>query len=188
MSKAKIAGGTVALVSSCLLAFLTLWEGDKQYTVYADKLAGGLPTVCRGLTKHVTKTPIIVGDVWSSDKCHAEESQAIERVQNNLARCFKRTPSQSVFDAASSHAWNFGVGSTCASDAMKAWNMGLWEIGCIRLYESDKGKPVWSFVKTGEYINGKPVYKFVKGLQNRRKAESAMCLGHISLNVAGGDR
>lgn len=180
---AHIAGGSLLLVSAALLGFLNIWEGGKQYTVYADQLANGLPTVCSGLTRHVTNTPIVVGDIWPAEVCHAEEARAIEKVQTRLAECFKLAPPQHIFDAASSHAWNFGVSATCGSQAMKAWNMGLWEIGCRRLHESDAGKPVWSFVKTGQFENGKPVYKFVKGLQNRRKAESAMCLGHIKLDA-----
>lgn len=81
MSKAKIAGGSVVLVLVDLLTFLGLWERNNQYIVYSDKLAGGLPTVCRGLTRHVTKTPIIVGETWSAEKCHAS-SRCVYRYGN----------------------------------------------------------------------------------------------------------
>lgn len=172
----QVAGGSLFLVSVSLLGFLSQWEGDEQYVVYADQLANGLPTVCRGLTKHVTTTPIIVGERWSADKCLEEETRALEKVQYRLANCFKITPSQSVFDTASSHAWNFGVAATCGSHAMAAWNAGNWELGCKRISKSDSGKPVWSYVKTGKIIDGKPEYKFVKGLQNRRQDETRMCL------------
>lgn len=177
MKAGRVAGGAIIFVSVTLMTFLSRWEGENQYVVYADKLAGGLPTVCRGLTRHVTSTPIIVGEVWSKQKCLEEEIAALEKVQAELARCFRLTPPQSVFDAASSHAWNFGSPATCSSQAMTAWNFGMWELGCRRLHESDDGRPVWSYVKTGEYINGKPVYKFIQGLHNRRKAETALCFG-----------
>lgn len=184
MNTAVKFGGPLIFASLSLLAFIGLWEGEKQYTVYADELAGGLPTVCRGLTKHVTTKPIIVGDVWSADQCSVEETRAITKLQSNLVKCFRRIPPQSVFDAATSHAWNFGLSATCGSEAMQAWNIGLWELGCRRLHQSDSGKPVWSFVKTGRYVNEKPEFKFIKGLANRRKAESAMCLGHVPLEIA----
>lgn len=169
MSKARVAAAGLILASVGLMSFVGLWEsGSKRVlVVYADKLAGGLPTVCNGLTKHVTTTPIIVGERWTDEKCEREESAAmIIHVQLPLVKCFKVTPPQSVFDAASSHGWNFGVRKTCASSAMTAWNRGEWHLGCQRIYRSDSGKPVWS------YAGG----KFYQGLQNRRQAEYRMCI------------
>ncbi len=168
----KLAAGALVLASAGLMAFVGLWEsGPKRVlVVYADKLAGGLPTVCNGLTKHVTTTPIVVGERWTDEKCEREESAAmIHHVQLPLQYCFKVTPPQSVFDAASSHGWNFGVRKTCGSSAMAAWNQGNWYLGCQRIYRSDGGKPVWS------YAGG----KFYPGLQNRRKAEYRMCIKDI---------
>jgi lysozyme len=178
----KVAKGGIALVfaSASLFALLGKWEGDNQYRVYADTLAGGLPTVCRGLTRHVTKTPIVVGETWAESKCNAEERKAIIAVQGQLIKCFKRSPSQNVFDAASSHAWNNGAPATCGSQAMYAWNAGEWELGCRRLYQSDSGRPAWSFVKTGKFISGRPEYKFVQGLANRRKDEYKLCVGGVN--------
>lgn len=171
--------GTVVAV-----AFVAAWEGGKHKdgssTVYADRLAQGLPTVCGGLTPRITKTPIIVGEVWPAEKCEAEERKAFMKVQSRLELCFKYRPPQSVFDAASSHAWNFGVGATCGSQAMKAWNERQWRKGCRRMARSDSGRYVWSYVKTGRTkANGKPEYKFVRGLANRRAAEVRLCLRDI---------
>lgn len=180
-AKGKTAGALV-LVSASLLAFLSVWEGEEQFIVYPDDLAGGLPTVCRGLTKHITDTPIVIGEVWSAEKCLAEEERAIAKVQGKLINCFTAEPPQSVFDAASSHAWNFGLLSTCGSEAMAAWRIGEWDLGCRRLYQSDAGKPVWSYVKTGRLVNGKPEYRFVKGLANRRYAEFHMCISDVYNN------
>lgn len=175
-NKAK-AGGALVFASAGLIAFLGAWEGNNEYRVYADKLAGGLPTVCRGLTKHVTKTPIIVGEVWPSEKCDAEEKKAIEAVQGKLINCFTVAPPQRVFDAASSHAWNNGVAATCGSLAMQSFKSGDWATGCRRIYQSDTGKAVWSYVRTGRMIDGKPEMKFVQGLANRRMAEYRLCMG-----------
>jgi lysozyme len=174
--KAKT-GGALVFASAGLIAFLGIWEGNDQYTVYADKLAGGLPTVCRGITKHITKTPVIVGEVWAPEKCDAEESAAVVAVQTKLIKCFTATPPQRVFDAATSHAWNNGVSATCGSLAMQSWRSGDWSTGCRRIYLSDAGKAVWSYVKTGRIIDGKPEYKFVHGLANRRQAEYNYCMG-----------
>jgi lysozyme len=171
--------GSLALASAAVLTFLGQWEPDARDPglVYADKLAVGLPTVCKGITRHVTRTPVIVGQRWSDAKCLEEETAAITKVQLELARCFKRKPPQSVFDMATSHGWNNGTARTCSSESMKAWNAGDWALGCRRLGVSDSGKPVWSYVRTGRVLpDGKPEMRFVQGLANRRAAETAACL------------
>lgn len=167
--------GSLILGSGALLGFLSHWEGAEQHVVYADRLAGGLPTVCKGLTRHVTTTPIIVGESWSAEKCQREEIAAIERVQTALAQCFKVLPPQHVFDAASSHAWNFGHPSTCASLAMQSFNQGDWATGCRRLSMSDAGRPVWSFTSHTDVQTGTKVFTFIQGLANRRQAETSFC-------------
>lgn len=175
--------GSLVLCAASLVAFLGDWESggkDPVLTVYADKLAGGIPTVCDGITRHVTKTPIIVGERWTVARCEAEQSAALERVQMALAQCFTRLPPQEVFNMASSHAWNNGAPATCGSLAMQAWNAGEWELGCIRMSRSDDGKPVWSYVRTGKTLpNGKPEMRFVQGLANRRNAETGRCLDGV---------
>ena len=167
--------GSLVLASTALVGFLGQWEGQGQFVVYADKLAGGLPTVCKGLTRHVTTTPIIVGQRWSAEKCQREEPAALQRVQTALAQCFKVLPPQYVFDAASSHAWNFGHPSTCASLAMQSFNRQDWDTGCRRLSLSDAGRPVWSFTTRTDPKTGEKIVTFVQGLANRRKAETSFC-------------
>lgn len=164
---AAIAAAGLTVCSGGLIAFLGKWEGKGQNIVYADKLANGIPTVCTGITHWVTETPVIVGEVWSDEKCDREVKQALTAVQSNLIFCFdlKTAPPQSVFDMATSHAWNFGYLKTCGSQAMQAWQLGLWAVGCKRLALSDGGKMVWS------YANG----QFVRGLANRRADEWKNC-------------
>lgn len=173
-------GPGLLLGTAAVAAFIGMWEGGKggdgSSVAYADRLAGGLPTVCAGLTKHITSTPIVVGERWTSQKCVAEEQKAIAALQRDLEKCFDRLPPQSVFDAATSHAWNNGVRATCGSQAMRAWNMGEWQLGCRRLAFSDSGTRVWSYVKTGRTLpNGKAEYRFVQGIANRRDAEQVLC-------------
>lgn len=174
---ATVAAGVI-LGSAAVVGFIRKWEdGPNPHVVYADKLAGGLPTACGGLTKHVTDTPIVVGDRWSDEKCDREIARALVKVQTELLRCFRVTPPQDVFDAATSHAWNFGAGATCGSSAMRAWNAGQWALGCRRLALDDTGRPIWSYVKTGRTLpDGRPEYRFVQGLANRRQAERNWCM------------
>lgn len=175
-------GGVVILGATGVWNIIDRWESGAEIhlEVYADRLAGGLPTVCSGLTRHVTTTPIIVGQKWTLEQCGREEGMALEKVQQQLLRCFKRTPPQSVFDAATSHAWNNGAPNTCSSIAMRHWNAGSWRSGCERMARDGEGRPVWSYVRTGRTLpNGKPEMRFVQGLFNRRQDEVRECLKDV---------
>lgn len=168
-------GGFVTLISPFLMGHIEQWESGKARVLvaYADKLAANIPTVCNGLTRHVTTTPIVVGERWTDTKCEIEEQAAMERLQRQLLTCFTRLPPPRVLDMASSHAWNFGPNATCTSLAMSAWNRGEWVLGCERMSKSDAGRPVWSSVSY--YDKGVKKFKFVQGLANRRNDESAKC-------------
>lgn len=175
----KLLLGTAAAVA-LIAAFEGGKDSDGSSVAYADRLAQGIPTVCAGLTRHVTSTPIIVGERWSAEKCSREEQAAIMKVQLALEKCFAILPPQTVFDSATSHAWNNGAPATCGSSAMRSWNGANWELGCRRLAFSDSGSRVWSYVRTGKTLpNGKPEMKFVRGLANRRDKEMAYCLEGI---------
>ena len=180
-------GAKVLLGTAAVVGMIAVFEGgtnkDGSAVVYADKLAGGLPTVCHGLTKHVTKTPIIVGEKWSAEKCFAEEQAAIIKVQTTLEWCFgDKAPPQSVFDAGTSFAWNNGTTATCNSTPMEFWRVGMWQQGCRAMaYAGNTNRPVWSYVKTGRKLsNGKPEYKFVKGLFDRRQTEYLYCMKDLT--------
>lgn len=171
-------GPKLLLGTAAVVALIAAFEGGKDKdgssVAYADRLAQGLPTVCAGLTRHITSTPIIVGERWSAEKCFREEQAAIMKVQLQLEKCFNRLPPKSVFNAGTSHAWNNGASATCGSGAMKAWNRGDWALGCRRLAFSDAGRRVWSYVK-----DGKGGYRFVQGLANRRDAEVKVCMEDV---------
>lgn len=171
-TKAKAVAAGLVFASAAALGLISKWETPTgktdSYLVYADKLAGGLLTSeCNGITPRITSTPMHLGDVWSAAKCRDETSRAIASVQSRLIQCFKLMPPQSVFDAATSHAWNFGVSATCGSKSMEAWNAGDWTLGCRRLLVGDSGKLQWVYVSN----------TFYQGLANRRADELVTCEG-----------
>lgn len=167
----KIVTGAITLCSSTLVVFLGTWEGNGQNTVYADKLARGLPTVCKGITKHVSPYSVVVGDYWSDARCAEVEHLVIEKGQLALADCLtNQAIGQNTFDALSSHAHNVGTANTCASRAVGLINAGRIADGCKALAWAPDGKPVWSYVTDAQ---GRKV--FVQGLYNRRRAEAELC-------------
>ena len=172
-------GSKLLLGTASVVAIIGMWEGGKALNggsrAYADKLASGLPTVCHGLTRHVTATPIIVGEWWPSEKCQREETAVLIRLQVQLEKCFGPVPPQSVFDAATSFAWNVGINAACRSGAMQYWQRGDWRGGCrAMVYAPGTTRPVWAYVK-----DGKGGYKFVQGLFNRRSAEYTFCMEDV---------
>ncbi|TCV69011.1 lysozyme [Pseudomonas fluorescens] len=171
--RGKIQAGALALASAPLVVFLGTWEGNGQNTVYADKLAGGLPTVCKGITRHTSPFPVVVGDYWSPDRCADVEQLVISKGQLQLADCItNQDVGQNTFDALSSHAHNVGTPSTCASRAVGLINAGRIAEGCRALAWAPDGKtPVWAFVTDAQ---GRK--RFIQGLHNRRLAEMELCL------------
>ena len=168
----KIATGSIVLVSASLVGFLGKWEGNGQNVVYPDKLARGLPTVCKGITRHTSPYPVIVGDYWSAARCAEVEQLVIEKGQLALADCLTTTKvGQNTFDALSSHGHNVGVPSTCASRAVGLINAGRIAEGCKALAWAADGKtPVWAYVTDSQ---GRK--QFVPGLHARRVAEVELC-------------
>jgi GH24 family phage-related lysozyme (muramidase) len=171
--RGKIQAGALTLASAPLVVFLGTWEGNGQNTVYADKLAGGLPTVCKGITRHTSPFPVVVGDYWSPDRCADVEQLVISKGQLQLADCItNQDVGQNTFDALSSHAHNVGMPSTCASRAVGLINAGRIAEGCRALAWAPDGRtPVWSFVTDAQ---GRK--RFIQGLHNRRLAEMELCL------------
>lgn len=174
MSKRKIgataavlvATGALALFSPDVEKMLSRWEGDGQNIVYADKLAQGLPTVCRGLTKYTVSEPIIEGEYWSDAKCAEVERIVVESGQIHLADCLPATIKQSAFDAASDMGHHMGNSRTCASRAVGLMWEGKWREACEAFAHAPSGRPVWSYVGSN----------FYRGLYNRALARRDLCL------------
>jgi GH24 family phage-related lysozyme (muramidase) len=170
--RGKITAGALTLCSSGLVVFLGTWEGNGQNVVYADQLARGLPTVCKGITRHTSPYPVVIGDFWSDARCDEVEQLVIENNQLQLADCItNQQVGQNTFDALSSHAHNFGVPTTCASRAVGLINAGRIADGCKAMAWAPDGKtPVWAFVTDAQ---GRK--QFVRGLHARRLAEASLC-------------
>lgn len=166
-------GAPLVLVSAALVAFVARWEGHEN-VVYADKLAGGLPTVCKGITKHVTNQPVIVGDYWSDERCAEVENLVVSKSQLKLLDCIKAPIKQSQFDALTSFAHNVGTPAACASRAVTLTSMGKAREGCLAISTKPDGTPAWSYVTS--YKNGVKQAVYVRGLHNRRKDETKFCL------------
>ncbi len=158
---AKIAA-PLALGSAALVASMHQWEGQKL-TVYADKLAGGLPTYCSGRTF----PPRPVGERLTRAQCDEIDAQTAAEYGRAILACIPADKlDQNSFDAMTLFAINVGKVGACGSRAAQLLRAGQREAGCRALAAGPDGRPVWS------YAGG----VFVRGLQNRRQYEANWCL------------
>lgn len=150
-----------ALSSGGALYELERLEGN-ILSVYADKLAGGLPTRCAGDTNH----SMPVGARLTDDECRAVNKATMIKYGASVLACTNwhhltgdRLVGLTLF------AINVGKSGACGSEAFKAINAGAVAKGCDLLAIRPDGTPNWSYVR-GQYV---------KGLHNRRLAERDWC-------------
>lgn len=156
MNNKQIAG-SLAIVGAALLAFVSNWEGSET-VAYADKLAGGLPTVCNGHTG----ADVRVGDVWTKEQCDAILVKDVAGHGQRLLSCVRVPLNQHQYDALSSWAYNIGTGAACQSTLVRLLNRGQYIQACDQLLR-------WN--RAGGVV--------VRGLTNRRQAERELCLRPI---------
>ena len=152
-----------ALTSPLAYTTLERWEGN-VLQVYADNLAGGLPTWCAGQTQGPKPGP--VGTKLTSDQCAEVNKGTLLEYGYAVLGCVswdyltvKRLIGLTVF------AINVGKAGACGSQAVRQINAGNVLAGCDLIARTPNGRPNWS-TAGGQYV---------PGLQNRRQAERALC-------------
>ncbi len=151
-----------ALVSGGSILKLEQLEGN-ILSVYADHIAGGLPTRCAGDTNHSRP----VGTRLTADDCREINKLTMIRYGASVLACTDwsqlngdRLVGLTLF------AINVGSSGACGSQAVKAINRGEIKKGCDLIATRPDGKPNWSYARD----------VYIPGLQNRRQAERKLCL------------
>jgi GH24 family phage-related lysozyme (muramidase) len=145
------------------LAFVTLerLEGNVKQ-VYADHLAGGLPTYCAGRTDPAA----VVGSRLTDDQCREVNKITLLEYGYAVLGCANWDYLNATrLIALTMFAVNVGKEGACGSLAVRQINAGNVAAGCDLIARTQNGAPNWS--------NSRGVY--VQGLQNRRQAERKMC-------------
>jgi GH24 family phage-related lysozyme (muramidase) len=173
----KVVGGLV-IGGAGVITAMNQWERPPAErtggasVVYADKLAGGLPTVCSGHTDWKMR----VGTAYSKEECDSIDAGEAAKVSLAIIKCSGHTDTNRVLnqnhlDSLTLMGENVGAPSVCASNALRLIKMGLYAQGCDAIAHTPSGQPNWSFV-----TNGKGQKVFVQGLYNRRLFERDWCL------------
>lgn len=149
-----------------IVAALQQVEGQET-TVYADKLAYGIPTVCSGYTDWKLR----VGQVYDKAFCDRLDRKTAIEYGLAVAECIgPENLNQHSLDAFTLFAVNVGKAGACGSRAAQLMRAGKHDEGCRAISRGPKGERVW--ITSG----GRPR----KGLANRRDFETAWCLKPIA--------
>ncbi|OLU22955.1 glycoside hydrolase family 24 [Pseudomonas sp. PA15(2017)] len=162
--KGKLVPAALVAALSSPLAYTTLerLEGNVR-EVYADHLAGGIPTYCAGRTDWSAK----VGTKLTDDQCREVNKTTIIEYGIAVLACTdwsNITPRRLI--GLTMFAINVGKAGACNSQAVKSINAGDITRGCNLIATKPNGEPNWS-TAGGRYV---------QGLQNRRQAERTLCL------------
>lgn len=153
-AKQKLSGTLGGVAAAALLATLALWEG-KSNDPYQDIV--GVWTVCYGETRVNMRR-------YSDAEC---EDMLAEAAGEFSAGVLKRNPELRgrpyQLAAASSLAYNIGIGAYRGSTAAKRFSRRDWKGGCEALRW-------WN--KAGGRV--------VRGLVNRRNAEYRLCMTDLA--------
>lgn len=159
---ARKAGPPLVLGGAAIISAMAQWE-SQELTVYADKLAGGLPTYCSGRTQ----PPRPVGSTLTVEECNEVDRQTAIEYGAGVLNCIPADRlDQNSFDAMTLFAINVGIAGACGSRAARLMREGQRIEACRAMATGPDGKPAWS------YAGG----VYVRGLQNRRQYERNWCL------------
>lgn len=167
MNPRIVAGGAVIVAGLVLggpdiLGALKRVE-KQELTVYADRLAYGVPTVCSGFTDWSLR----VGQVYGKDFCDKLDQKTAIEYGLAVVECIGADKlNQNSLDSMTLFAINVGKQGACGSRAAKLLRAVKHDEGCKAISRGPTGKRVW--ITSG----GKPR----NGLANRRDFETAWCL------------
>lgn len=165
-ANAKLTVGSLALVAA-----MGTWEGKNQLTVYADKLAYGIATVCKGHTGSDLQGNVLkVGTPYTKEECDKIDKYNAVKYSTAILYCVDVPITQPMLDSLSLFAINVGVRGACGSRAVKLINQGRLSEGCKAIATGPTGAPAWSMAGG----------RYVQGLQNRRLYERDWCLSGVT--------
>lgn len=150
VSKKQQAAGGIAAALVLVIPLVASWEG-KSNDPYPDIV--GVQTVCYGETRVEMRR-------YSDAECRDMLENAVRGFAEPVARCTPMIADRPYqLAAATSLAYNIGLGSYCKSTADRRFDAGDLKGGCAAL-------------KFWNRAGG----KFIQGLANRRAEEYRLCM------------
>lgn len=146
-------GGLTGAAFGLAIALITVWEGIDTKPYY-DSV--GVLTVCIGETK---ADGVNFKKDYTVQDCKDMLAKALVKYDEGLTACLTRPITDNMHVAFLSTTYNIGVEGFCHSTMARQTNAGNFRAACsaLRLWNKGGGR-------------------VIKGLDNRRKAEEALCL------------
>lgn len=146
----KVTGGGIAAALLIAVPLIAKWEG-KRNDPYLDIV--GVPTVCYGETRVSMRR-------YSDGECTVMLQKAVAGFAEPVAKCTPNIAGRPhQLAAATSLAYNIGIGAYCRSTADRRFDAGDIKGGCAAI-------KFWN--KAGGRV--------VQGLANRRADEYRLCM------------
>ena len=150
LTRRSASAGALAVV------LITHWEGYDS-VVKPDRLANNLPTGCYGETTYDDPS-LKLGMRFSKDECMRHLLRDIPKYAAPLEKCVTVAITKHQWAALTSASYNAGQSAVCHSPMVRAFNAHD-----PRACDKFIG---WRVTAAGKYV---------RGLDNRRRAESAFC-------------
>lgn len=152
---------------------------------------GDKPTVCFGMTQRPDGSPVRMGDKCAPVEGVKRTLDYTQVADAQLRACVKVPLHQVEFDLLADHAYQYGVGTTCASAIVRSLNAGDYAGACSGylgyryMTAAQYLGPGWAVSKSD--ANGRPVrWRFdcatpgnrqCMGVWTRSKARYDKCMG-----------
>ena len=173
----------IRLLPAALTLSAAGFVGILMHEGYTDEavipVPGDVPTIGHGTTRYPDGTPVKIGDTITPTNAAAVALRDVTRFEGALKRCVTVPLAQHEYDAYSQTIYNIGERAFCDSTIVKRLNAGDYRGACDALSAWVCGPATAkTAAKPGEqcYSKRKPM-RVIRGLQVRRQAERALCLG-----------
>jgi len=126
-TKTRIAVAVLSLSAAGFVA-RTVHEGYTDVAVIPTK--GDVPTLGYGMTERPDGSPVQMGDRTTPTQALQRTLAYTQKADTRLRECVKVPLHQEEFDLLSDHAYQYGIGSTCASVMVRKVNAGDYAGAC----------------------------------------------------------
>jgi GH24 family phage-related lysozyme (muramidase) len=170
-TKKRLGIGALAFSAAGLIAILAS-EGYTPVTVIPTQ--GDKPTIGFGSTVHEDGTPVKMGEKTDPVSAIKRTLTHIQKDELGLKKCVTGALSQVEYDTLVDFAYQYGVGTTCASSMVRQLNAGNYEASCraYTLYKYSGG------YDCSTLINGQP-NKRCWGVWTRNLERQNKCLAGL---------
>lgn len=176
----------VAFVSLSAVAFVGRMYQEGYTDTAVIPVKGDVPTVGFGMTKRPDGSPVRMGDRTTPVEALQRSLAHIQQDEERLRKCVTAAVFPGEWDVLLDHAYQYGVGATCASDVVRLTNLERYAEACdaylqYRYITSGKPMPGWEPYSKGGVTRWRfdcstPGNKVCRGVWTGSQRRQKLCL------------